>query len=202
MTGRLAALLLPLLVAAGCAAPPERPVAETSGAPFAADCTALTQPPGGAGGVKPSPAASTAPTVVLPDLELPCLTGSAAVSLRALRGPAVINLWASWCGPCRTELPAFQRLAERAGGELHVVGVDTRDRDAGARSLAADLGLTFPTLTDPDERLRIAVERAALPVTLFVDPSGHIRHIHDSTALDDRALTELVRRHLGVLVTP
>ena len=76
----------------------------------------------------------------LPDLRLPCFTGGEPVGLDAVRGPAVINLWASWCGPCRKELPAFQRLAGRTGGQLHVVGVDTRDDREAAQSLAADLG--------------------------------------------------------------
>lgn len=188
----LAVVAVPLLLAAGCAARPEPPV-DAAAPPFA-DCGALAESPAGAGG------GASAPTNRLPDLELPCFTGGAAVPLRALRGPVVINLWASWCAPCRAELPAFQRLADRAGDRLHVVGVDTRDRPAAAQSLATDLGLTFPTLADPGEELRVAVNRAALPVTVFVDASGRVRHIHDSAALDDRALADLVARHLDVQV--
>lgn len=183
-------LAVPLLLAAACSATPEPP-ADAARPPFA-DCGGLTEPPAGTG------RGGSTPTNQLPDLELPCFTGGAAVPLRALRGPVVINLWASWCAPCRAELPAFQRLADRAGGHLHVVGVDTRDRPAAAQSLATELGLTFPTLTDPGEKLRVAVKRSALPVTMFIDASGRVRHIHDSTALDDRALADLVGRHLDV----
>jgi thiol-disulfide isomerase/thioredoxin len=191
----LRALLAVPLLAAGCAATPEPPVDAAAAPPFA-DCGALTAPPAGAG------REASTPTNQLPDLELPCFTGGAAVRLRTLRGPAVINLWASWCAPCRNELPAFQRLAERTGGRLHVVGVNTRDRDAAAQSLATDLGLSFPTLVDPDEELRVAVKRPALPVTVFVAASGRVRYIHDSAALDDRALADLVGRHLDVRVLP
>jgi thiol-disulfide isomerase/thioredoxin len=191
---RLAALVLPLLVVAGCSAAPGQPAVEATPAPFV-DCADLTQPPADAansasGGVSATAAVST-----------PSGVGGPAVALADVRDPAVINLWASWCGPCRSELPAFQRLADRHGGQVHVVGVNTRDRPDAAVSLAIDLGLTFPTLADPDERLRVAVRRAALPVTVFVDGSGRVRHIHDSTPLDDEALAALVRRHLDVPVT-
>jgi thiol-disulfide isomerase/thioredoxin len=171
--------------------------------PFAA-CGALTRPPADAAsaasaGVTGPGGAYTASA--LPDVELPCLAGGPAVALGDVRGPAVINLWASWCAPCRSELPAFQRLADRNGGRVHVVGVNTGDRPDAAVSLATDLGLTFPTLADPDERVRTAVRRAVLPVTLFVDGSGRVRHVHDSTALNDQTLAALVRRHLDVPVT-
>ena len=158
------------------------------------------------------PAASTGPDAAgtsrpvagqgrpLPDLTLPCFTGGPDVALGALRGPAVINLWASWCEPCRTELPAFQRLSERAGGKVRVVGVNTRDGRDAAQSIGEDFELRFPTLFDPDESLRRALARQILPITLFVDGQGRIRHQDETGALDDAALAALVRRHLGVAV--
>lgn len=213
-----AALLLPgLLLGAGCTPagtqpPPGRAAAP---APFA-DCGALTAPPAATprAGASIDPAATSRATIgpaagpsaavvdpqPLPDLDLPCFTGGEPVRLRSLRGPAVINLWASWCAPCRKELPAVQRLAERTGGQLHVVGVNTRDDRAAAQDLAADLGLTFPTLFDPGETLRLKLERVGLPMTLFVDGQGRIRYLHDTGVLDDRSLPELVTRHLGVAV--
>jgi thiol-disulfide isomerase/thioredoxin len=137
----------------------------------------------------------------LPDVDLPCFTGGGQVSFDAVRGPAVVNLWASWCAPCRRELPAFQRLAQRTGGTLHVIGVDTTDDREAAGSLAADLGLTFPTLFDQPGTLRLRLERAGLPVTLFVDGQGRIRHLDNSGALDDTSLTDLVERNLSVAVS-
>lgn len=194
-----AGLLLPLLLlataACGRSAPapePERP------APFA-DCAALTAPPAGAPSDEPAgrPDGSTKP---LPDVALPCFTGGAEVSLGAVRGPAVINLWASWCPPCRKELPAFQRLADRTGGKLHVIGVDSRDPDRDdARDLADELGLTFPNLFDPGEKLRTGLAAPGLPTTVFVDGQGRVRHLDVSGALDDATLATLVERHLGVV---
>ncbi|MBO4205000.1 TlpA family protein disulfide reductase, partial [Micromonospora echinofusca] len=135
----------------------------------------------------------------LPALDLPCFTDGSTVTLAGLRGPAVVNLWASWCAPCRDELPAFQRLAERTAGTLHVVGVNSRDGREAARSVGLDLGLTFPTLADPQEQLSRQLGRNALPLTLFVDGQGRIRHLDSSGALDDATLTGLVRQHLGVV---
>lgn len=136
----------------------------------------------------------------MPAVRLPCFTGGETVALDSVRGPAVINIWASWCQPCREELPAFQRLAERTAGRLHVVGVDNRDRRESARSLAVDLGLSYPNLVDRDERLRTELGQAALPVTLFADGQGRIRHLDGSGALDDATLAALVERHLQVAV--
>lgn len=202
-------LLLPvLLLGAGCSPAGSGPAPDPadSSAPFAA-CGVLTAPPAAtpragssADPVGGSSAAAVDPPQPLPDLGLPCFTGGEPVQLRSLRGPAVLNLWASWCAPCRKELPAFQRLAERSGGQLHVVGVNTRDDRAAAQGLATDLGLTFPTLFDPGETLRLRLERNVLPMTLFVDGQGRVRYLHDSSVLDDRSLTELVTRQLGVAV--
>ncbi|MFY1674709.1 TlpA family protein disulfide reductase [Plantactinospora sp. WMMB334] len=137
----------------------------------------------------------------LPAVRLPCFSGETEVAVGELRGPAVINLWASWCPPCRRELPAFQRLSARAGDRLRVIGVNTRDSWPAAESIGVDFGLEFPSLYDRDQTLlRELGGRAVLPITLFVDADGRIRHRDETGALDDAALTALVRRHLGVAV--
>jgi cytochrome c biogenesis protein CcmG/thiol:disulfide interchange protein DsbE len=131
---------------------------------------------------------------------LPCFTGGSAVQLTALRGPAVINLWASWCGPCREELPLMQELADATAGSLRVIGVDSRDTRDAAASFAADHGVSFPTLFDRDEKLLIALGKAALPITVFVDADGR-RHVYSGKPLDKPTLGGLVRTHTGVTVT-
>jgi thiol-disulfide isomerase/thioredoxin len=148
-------------------------------------------PSGAQGGEAPSPA-------TLPALELPCYTGGAGVPLGRLRGPAVLNVWASTCAPCREELPVFQRFAERTAGRVHVVGVVSGDTRSRSTSLAQDLGLSFPQLDDPDGRLMRALRRVALPATLFVDGDGRVRHFHTAGAVDAATLDGLARRHLGV----
>ncbi|WP_412540910.1 TlpA disulfide reductase family protein [Longispora sp. K20-0274] len=124
-------------------------------------------------------------------MELPCFTGGAATSVT---GPAVVNLWASWCAPCRQELPAFQRLAE--SGKVTVLGVVTLDDRGRALDTAKDLGVRFPTLYDSAGRLQKSVGKSLLPVTLFVDAQGRVTHTYTGPALDDAALGTLVKEHL------
>ncbi|MET7807379.1 TlpA family protein disulfide reductase [Micromonospora chersina] len=198
MTRRLAYLLVPLLLAvAGCTGGTEEPAGPAPAtraerpSPFA-DCAPLTAaPPSGT-------APSGAPGDPLPDLALSCFTGGAPVNVRDIKGPAVINVWASWCPPCRKELPAFQRLSERAGGRFQVVGVNSRDSRGGAQSIGEDFGVRFPMLVDQGDAFERALGRNAFPLTVLVDADGRIRHTDSTGALDDARLAELVRTHLGV----
>ena len=96
--------------------------------------------------VPPRPADS-----LLAGISLPCLTGGEDLELGRIGRPAVINLWASWCGPCRTELPELQRFADAAGDRVVLLGVVTGDTRSAATSLAADLGVTFPSVFDAQE---------------------------------------------------
>jgi cytochrome c biogenesis protein CcmG/thiol:disulfide interchange protein DsbE len=194
---------------AGCAADAQPPAAPAS--PFA-ECAGLTAAPGAAASDAPSggrssdaasgsagSSAGAAAAAKLPDLTLACFTRGEPVRLVGLRGPAVINLWATWCAPCRTELPAMQRLADRAGDRLRVVGVDTGDERDAAASFGADTGVALPTLFDPDKTLMTALRRPALPVTVFVDATGRT-FVYNAAALDDAQLGRLVREHTGVTV--
>lgn len=213
MSKRLALLLVPALLAvAGCTSSPDtgevattrEKAANSRPSPFA-DCADLGTPlPSAAPAATGSPAAGVpaGPGVgkVLPDLTLTCFTGGGQVALREVRGPAVINVWASWCPPCRKELPAFQRLSERADGRLRVLGVNSRDGREAAQSIGEDFGVRFPVVVDQGEAFQRALERNAIPLTVLVDGQGTVRHVDASGALDDARLAELVRRHLGVAV--
>ncbi|MGK5743257.1 TlpA family protein disulfide reductase [Micromonospora sp. URMC 103] len=205
MIRRLAALVLPLLLAtaAGCTATgadgpaPAGPRAERP-SPFG-DCAALTTAPSSPPAAPAADADATAGDR-LPELTLSCFTGGGPVALRDVRGPAVVNIWASWCAPCRKELPAFQRLSERADGRLRVIGVNSRDTRSAAQSIGEDFGVRFPMLVDQGEALQRALNRNAFPLTLFVDGQGRVRHTDVSGALDDARLEALVDEHLGVAV--
>lgn len=221
---RLALAVLPLLLTVtGCTSgtaddePAPRPAAAERPSPFR-DCATLSTAPTatspGSGTATPTTATPASPgttapngTTVraaggsaLPELTLSCFTGGAPVVLREVAGPAVINVWASWCPPCRKELPAFQRLSERAAGQLQVVGVNSRDSRGGAQSIGEDFGVRFPILVDQGEALQRELKRNAIPLTLFVDADGQVRHIDASGALDDTRLAKLVRQHLGLAV--
>jgi cytochrome c biogenesis protein CcmG/thiol:disulfide interchange protein DsbE len=184
---RHAAVAVLVLVLSGCTAETSAPA--TFASPFAG-CDTL--PPGTASA---SASVIAAKPADLPDLTLPCFDGKQQVALRGLRGPLVVNLWASWCQPCRTELPAFQRLADK--GKVPVLGVasnDLRDRSA---SLGEDLGVRFPNVFDADGKLMGALGYSTLPVTIFVAADGRTT-VHTAPALTDETLAALVKQHLGV----
>jgi thiol-disulfide isomerase/thioredoxin len=144
---------------------------------------------------------SAAPPSQSPLVSLPCFTGGGPVDLARLGRPAVINLWASWCAPCRTELPELQRFARAAGETVTVLGVVTGDSRSAAASLGAGLSVTFPMLFDDTSQLLRSLARMALPITLFVDAGGGLRHVHATGVLTRAALVDLTREHLGVVVS-
>lgn len=142
----------------------------------------------------------------LPDLLLPCLGAvGLPVRLRSLTGlPTVVNLWASYCGPCRDELPAMQRLADRAVGKVRVLGVDSSDEAAAAAGIIADLHLHFPMVFDYKGKLLRGLIAdgehvlTALPVTAFVRADGTIAKLYQGGALTDSTLRSLVQVAFGV----
>jgi thiol-disulfide isomerase/thioredoxin len=192
-----------LLGACDGAEQPERPAAASApttaaadpGVPPFADCAALAAPPRNSTATAPAGTGQQ-----LPAATLDCFTGGAAVPVTSLRGPAVVNLWATWCPPCRQELPVFQQLAERAGDRVHVVGIDTMDDRTEAIRLAERLGVTFPTLVDPTREILRTYGGLGLPMTLFVDGEGKVQHVYNDKALDGPALGALVEQHLGLAV--
>jgi thiol-disulfide isomerase/thioredoxin len=137
----------------------------------------------------------------LPEVTLRCLGGGRPVALSSLRGPMVITLFAQWCGPCRKELPFFQRLDRRADGAVRVLGVDFLDtQPAAALRLARSSGVTFPLLADPDARLRSELHVRGLPTVVFLDADGSVTatQARSFSSYDD--LREAVRDQLGIQV--
>ncbi|MGI8953224.1 MAG: TlpA disulfide reductase family protein [Nocardioidaceae bacterium] len=136
----------------------------------------------------------------LPAVSLPCLGGGRPVALAGLRGtPMVVNFWASWCTPCREELPYFAQLDEDARDRVLVIGVDFADPDpAAALELAADTGITYPQLADPESESRIPLQLIGLPQTVFVDAEGHVTGIERRSVASYAELVGLVDEHLGV----
>jgi cytochrome c biogenesis protein CcmG/thiol:disulfide interchange protein DsbE len=98
--------------------------------------------------------------------------------IAALRGyPAVVNVWASWCGPCRLEFPAFQQLSAQYGKRVAFLGVDSQDNDDAARTFLRDNPVPYPSYTDPDEEITDSIGAArGLPATAFYDRRGRLRY--------------------------
>lgn len=112
-----------------------------------------------------------------PDFTATALDGS-EVSLEDLRGDVVLlNTWATWCTPCKDEMPWLQTLSERYGDQgLQVVGVsiDRKGQDDAVRSFAGDLGATFPIWLDPSNRFSRAFDTTGVPETLLIGRDGEV----------------------------
>ncbi len=131
----------------------------------------------------------------LPDVTLAALDGGAALDLSTVRGPAVVNLWASWCGPCARELPLYQSFSEKYAGKVKVLGIDFQDtqKDA-ARQLIRKTGVTYPLYEDPDGLTRAR----GLPQVILIDEEGH-RAFEQYVEITSLAqLEKLVVTHLGI----
>ena len=134
----------------------------------------------------------------LPDVVLPCLGGGPEVALRSITRPAVVNLWAQWCGPCGEELPLFQRLHRRAGDRVQVLGIDWQDTQPGrALELARLSGVTYPLAADPAALVADAWRVNGLPITVFVDGRGRTT-VHRGQIADYGDLAQLVAEDTGV----
>ncbi len=134
----------------------------------------------------------------LPELTLPCLGGGRSVDLSTLRGPLAVTVWAQWCGPCRSELPLYQRLADT--GVVDVVGVDWQDPQPGsALQLLRDRGVTFPSLADPDALLKESYpDLAGLPMLVLVAADGTVASRQFVAIRSWAQLRQIVEEDLGV----
>lgn len=114
-----------------------------------------------------------------PDFTLVRLDTGEETTLSALRGkPIILNFWATWCGPCRAEMPALQAAYERYGDDLLVVGVDQGEERAVVERFLDELEITFPVLMDEDMRVGRDYRILGLPTTFFIDRQGIIRQVH------------------------
>ncbi|WP_062954292.1 TlpA family protein disulfide reductase, partial [Nocardia farcinica] len=130
-----------------------------------------------------------------------CLADGAPVDLAAaLAGkPALLNLWAYWCGPCAEELPHLREYASRVGDRVTVLTVHSDPEEAKALSRLTGLDVHLPGVLDPDARVRAAVGApAVLPISVLVRPDGSVAEVvvRTFTGVDDIAAT--VQRALGV----
>jgi thiol-disulfide isomerase/thioredoxin len=138
----------------------------------------------------------------LPAVTLPCLGGGDDVDLSTLRGPLLINLWASNCGPCVKEMPALEQFHQRYGDRVPVLGIDAVDtQPEAALALMADTGATYPSLADPGGTLYDEPDLdlpQALPQFLLLDADGRVAG-RTAGGLENLAeVVALVEQHLEV----
>jgi thiol-disulfide isomerase/thioredoxin len=116
--------------------------------------------------------------------------------LRALRGhPVVVNLWASWCEPCRFELPFLQREALARGTTVAFLGINVNDSRAAARQRAAEFPMPYPSYEDPRSNLFARYKVRGLPSTLFYDAAGKLVIVHQGVFPTQASLAEAIDRY-------
>ena len=129
-------------------------------------------------GASTAPAA-LAPASAAPDFTLHAMDGP-NLRLKEQRGRVVmVNFWATWCGPCRQEMPQLNRLYEKYKGSGFVLlGVNVDDDQRKAAEVAGKLGVTFPVLLDTDKTVSKLYELSTMPSTVLIDRDGKVRYVH------------------------
>lgn len=131
-----------------------------------------------------------------PDYQALTLDGD-SVSLARSRGRVtLLNVWATWCHPCREEIPVLQALHERYGArgfELIGVSVDGRGEEATIREFARDFGMTYDLWHDPEERVQSTFLAVGVPATFLIDRDGVLRwrHVGPIRATDTTLVREI-----------
>ena len=113
--------------------------------------------------------------------------------------PLIINVWASWCGPCREEMPSLQRLARRGGTRFNVIGISTDDYIDRATSFVKVTGTSFDNFIDSRLVLEHMLGAERLPLTLLVDSRGRVlAKYYGAQAWDSAEALGLVGKAFGV----
>ena len=114
-----------------------------------------------------------------PDFALKSSTGE-NLRLSEFRGDVVmVNFWATWCGPCRQEMPLLDELYSRYGRVgFSLLGVNIDDNSSKAMDMVSELGVTFPVLFDSRKEVSKLYEVDAMPVTVLIDREGTVRYVH------------------------
>ncbi len=123
--------------------------------------------------------AAVTPSAGAPDFTLPSLDGP-NLRLQEQRGRVVmINFWATWCGPCRVEMPHLSKLYEKyRGSGFTVLAVNIDEDPHKAASLAKQLGMRFPVLLDTEKKVSRLYDLSTMPSTVLVDRDGRVRFVH------------------------
>ena len=134
-------------------------------------------------------------------LQMPCLDGSSEINYHSIKGPIIINVWASWCTGCKEEMPYFVDLYANPvfkGGEIKLLGIDVDEKNADSGpNFIKSHGMSWPHLEDTDSRSKL-VFGPGVPVTYFLDKSGVVIHKHIGAYRSKSQLYEAVEKYFQV----
>ena len=129
---------------------------------------------------------------------LDCLDGTDGASINGIKGPAIINVWGSWCGPCKEEMPILRSFYEKAQGKLVLIGVDVEEASIeDGRKFVENNGITWPNLYDADGKSR-AYFGMGVPVTWFIAADGSVAYKHIGVIKSEKELISMTSKYLGV----
>ena len=148
------------------------------------------------------PSATTSASGALPDITLPCLGDGPAVNLAGLVGkPTLVNIWATWCGPCLKETRFLSTVYNSLRPRVRFLGVDTEEAStASALAFAPHVRppMRYPSVYDDDRSLLVALGTNAVPMTVYVDATGRVVHREFGPYRDVATLRADIARYLGV----
>ena len=135
------------------------------------------------------------------DVTMAALDGGPDRKLGELLGsePVVINFYASWCGPCVTEMPAFEQVHQDVGDRVTIIGMAYQDSDEHARATVERTGVTYPTFGDSGQDAVTYFGGINMPTSVFIDADGKVVDVH-SRALDEDALRSALEDRFGIAV--
>ena len=129
---------------------------------------------------------------------LDCLDGTDGASINGIKGPAIINVWGSWCGPCKEEMPVLRSFYEKAQGKLALIGVDVEEASIeDGRKFVKNNGITWPNLYDADGKSR-AYFGMGVPVTWFIAADGRVAYKHIGVIKSEKELISMTSKYLDV----
>lgn len=132
------------------------------------------------------------------DPTLECLDGGEGVAVSAIRGPALLNIWGTWCPPCRQELPYLAEYFENYGDQVNLIGIAVEEKSSDeVVAFVKERGMKWPILFDRDNSTR-DLFGMGVPVTWFIDASGRVAYKHYGAFVSTEAIEIAVAEHLGV----
>ena len=135
--------------------------------------------------------------VQAPDFTGELIDGT-SITLSELQGkPVIINFWATWCGPCVKEMPAFERLKDDFGDKIGIIAVNCGDDAGTVKDFMEENGYTFPVVLDEEYSISMLYPTNSIPYTVVVDAEGKVTHI-STGALDADTMYERYKEALGV----
>jgi len=134
-----------------------------------------------------------------PAVQLASLTGKPTTSLGAQLGrtPVVVNFFSSWCTPCISEMPAFQRVHQDLGGKVAIVGVAYNDTTKNALATVAKTKVTYPTYADVDGAALSYFGGIEMPTTVFMDRTGKVLDVNNG-AMSEKELRSKLADLYGI----